>query len=483
MNIPRIPNGFFQLCMKHEYFKRNSILQAHTNICEMIDSGLTRNPELRFPDLEPEFDDPPESSDCPKCEPLAKKFKYDFKESTSATPPESPDSDSDDNETIQWDKDSEGVEGDYEQCTMKKTKWFYEQLAENELEEYSELGEACGAEEIKEIISIRRIIDTPKFKSIHRPIESLRVLIGYRKLVINFHDSYKPTSISYMSSQEGCLVWYDDIAIVEKNLKYQSLAAGDFLYTFEDRNTEFEELEVDFEDYRKCDPPIWPFSSFFWKIDHVWRYWKRKLHIQRFVMKVFYDKDEVHNGQLLLFVFWNKINPEYAMSVKLRIWDASEVCERRGLGAFLNQHFIRYFYGTPLWNGIKTLDIMDERIIVNKILFKNFYSFDTVHMILPQNDFIYLVDGFEEMNQVPRGYKCTFILKKETFNFLRAFKILQLKILHKLKDVPREGVKIVDTKRLKNGMEVMLNELRMEIVFKSVNMFKVPTIPALKSKL
>ncbi|CAL2039076.1 unnamed protein product [Caenorhabditis brenneri] len=117
MSIPQILNGFLQFCIKHEYSERNSIFQEHNNISEMIESGLTRNPQLQFLVLKPEFDKPPESSDLPKCEPVAKKFRIDFG-STSAKPPEGPDSDSDDNETIHWGKNSEDMEDDYKQCAM-----------------------------------------------------------------------------------------------------------------------------------------------------------------------------------------------------------------------------------------------------------------------------------------------------------------------------------------------------------------------------
>lgn len=424
---PQIPEGFLQLCIRHEYFKRNSAQDAHQNVCQMIDSQLTRRAELQLPDLEPEFGaNPQPDPPTPKRDTYRDRYYSENVVSERIPDNEAEDQDSDDSRISE---DSESIsENEPEgQCTLRKAEMLYKKLAKQELKTFMKPGRLMRAvkagrvigilssKDIMEILSIRRIIKTSHFDLIQRPIFYLKTLISYRKLSMDFR-SDATSSIHYMSAREGCLIWYGDTVKVEKTQKYQSVAANDFVYLIRHIDTRLERLEFDIEDYRKWDPPVWPFQSFFGKINNYMRR-RNKIRVCRLFMKVFYNKGLPESGQKVLGAIWNHLRCDILKTVKLRVWDDSEVLERRDLKAKGEGDPLRVVYHSNQWRNIRDLDICDWKIVVDSTDLTNYSKFTVLRVVrmcrLSQKHYEELFESFYK-NIVFRNYlphSCIFMLQ------------------------------------------------------------------------
>ncbi|CAL2039057.1 unnamed protein product [Caenorhabditis brenneri] len=438
MYPPQISDEFLRFAINFEYFKRNSVRDAHLNVCRMIDAAEFN--DRRLPDLKPdelEVDDDP---------PLKRK-RYGGEVNLM----EEEDQGSDDSYM-------EGYRNEFDDvCSMKKIKMTYEELATNELKEYSKKGRKVSGEEILRVLSIREIAKSPIFDSIRRPIRVVEATVGYRKVTIKFcSDATIP--ITFMSSQQKCLIWYGNTLAVGKNSKYQSLAAKTLFYLVKHRDTKLDELEFDVEDYRKWDPPNWPFKLFYSKVGKHLRE-TSNLHVKNFVMKLFYDQGRTENGRAILETVWSRLKYTQLESVTLKVWDAGEVCAKWRIDEFDGEELLTMFHHSHQWRALKRLNILDRLILVEGWNFEYFLTLETLSYQLDTYQFQLLLMLFYQMPG-PGDRTLTFIVD-ETFEFLEAEELLtRMSQNHDEQDelVFWKGVLI-------NGVEVTLDEDSYKVIF------------------
>ncbi|EGT42113.1 hypothetical protein CAEBREN_04390 [Caenorhabditis brenneri] len=269
-----------------------------------------------------------------------------------------------------------------------------------------------AAEDISRILHIRRFT---RINLLHLPIDSVEVTIGWRYIIFDIRHAPTGTynTIQYVSHRDGCRFEHNNISMLVRGVKYQTLAAKDFFYLVRHPNSYLKKLIIGIVNYD--NPRLYPFQSFFWKLSNYFESSDSlKLSVSEFVITTFYENNDGDRARDFIEIFWSKLTPKVLKSAIFRVWDDEHVRHRLQLDVPPDRNLTRNLYHNEQWKHLKELDILDENIVINPAEYTHFTHLDKTRVFLPTSDIDYFhfkeiaVKPNESILCLPNGYVMSF---------------------------------------------------------------------------
>ncbi|EGT33315.1 hypothetical protein CAEBREN_18356 [Caenorhabditis brenneri] len=288
----------------------------------------------------------------------------------------------------------------FDDFTLDFVKETYRILANREFQAIIQfpLG---AAEDISRILHIRRFT---RVYLLHLPIDSVEVTIGWRYIIFDIRHAPTGTynTIQYVSHRDGCRFEHNNISMLVRGVKYQTLAAKDFFYLVRHPNSYLKKLIIGIVNYD--NPRLYPFQSFFWKLSNYFESSDSlKLSVSEFVITTFYFNNDGDRARDFIEIFWSKLTPKVLKSAIFRVWNDEHVRHRLQLPAPSDRNLTRNLYHNEQWKHLKELDILDENIVINPAEYTHFTHLDKTRVFLPTSDIDYL--HFKEIAVVSGPWK------------------------------------------------------------------------------
>ncbi|UMM26750.1 hypothetical protein L5515_010321 [Caenorhabditis briggsae] len=253
-----------EILLHYEYLKQNSARQAHSNLCQMIDSQEVPDPPpspeesevssagyegcVDTPHSRESFSFDPNSVYGPRWDSTPGPLKGTKSEDEVYPPKKNYNEADSDDETMEHDKEDEYEDG-IELRTVNQKFIYSSRMMKSEVKNSSN--------------SLVMLADIPN---------TVKVAITYGKVKLELcplrnmdpQDIVKRYQMEYWRGNGGTWLWYQgDVRFVD-NRKYQELAARDFIRA---TRRELYKLEIDFEEYNGWNLKIYPFTAFFKKLE------------------------------------------------------------------------------------------------------------------------------------------------------------------------------------------------------------------------
>ncbi|CAL2032048.1 unnamed protein product [Caenorhabditis brenneri] len=275
----------------------------------------------------------------------------------------------------------------FDDFTLDFVKETYRILANREFQAIIQfpLG---AAEDISRILHIRRFT---RVYLLHLPIDSVEVTIGWRYIIFDIRHAPTGTynTIQYVSHRDGCRFEHNNISMLVRGVKYQTLAAKDFFYLVRHPHSYLKKLIIGIVNYD--NPRLYPFQSFFWKLSNYFESSDSlKLSVSEFVITTFYFNNDGDRARDFIEIFWSKLTPKVLKSAIFRVWDDEHVRHRLQLDPPSDRNLTRNLYHNEQWKHLKELDILDENIVINPAEYTHFTHLDKTRVYLPTSDIDYL---------------------------------------------------------------------------------------------
>ncbi|CAL2041311.1 unnamed protein product [Caenorhabditis brenneri] len=222
--------------------QQSSTAIAHANVPQLFDSQL--KPAIGFPTFNQSSMINPSSSEGSSKSLKRKSLSIDGAPSSKHQKVTTKDDDEESIELIESNRSFNNVEQNMidlesgasmekDHCSLDKVISLYEKIALSEFRLSEHQDREVTLEEYLEVIDVKRITKTS-----HLPIlrlssdDKFQVLTGYQKTTMNFEckgvNGLVRKSISYMSCQDGCLVWNGSAVRHIEKYDYRTVAAKDF---------------------------------------------------------------------------------------------------------------------------------------------------------------------------------------------------------------------------------------------------------------
>ncbi|EGT53975.1 hypothetical protein CAEBREN_11838 [Caenorhabditis brenneri] len=378
--------GFRELCIRYEYFKRNSVQEAFGNYKDFHQKVAKKGIVDKLPELKPVLnlclvhlhnslnveqpggqpgtqspehrreqpaEQPPEpkavredgldsDSDEHKMEDNlggdqlpaqpSEQPPEQFPEQPSKQPREPKaaredglDSDSDDDEM----NDNLGLNS--KDAGVQMMKSWYQQMAQMEVN-IMMLNDGpqvfVKPDRVYDLLSIQTITDISDLGRKSLPIQHIAVQHSHRKLAIMLGEYDTENSIlEYWSTEGGCLFRCKNKFRFVKGTKYQTLAANHFVWILKNLCVRLEKLSFSARTpcIRRFDPPVWPFRSFFRKTGKQ----KIEICVEDLILEAPKYEGDPEEGVQIFKLILPHVNR--AKSIVLSTWDDTELLQKRNI--------------------------------------------------------------------------------------------------------------------------------------------------------
>ncbi|UMM26755.1 hypothetical protein L5515_010323 [Caenorhabditis briggsae] len=393
------------LYARYEFLKRNPVLEAHRNFCEMLTSEKRDNA----------------SNTLTNCRPVDTTAIMFY--GTCVEKPEevNPEEDSD--------TDSEDLNPPKEQFKVnfhkKDLSKFYEKFYE----------EKHKTESIKNVIAASGVLERLYLRTLSGnfleyvkkskfPISHLRTTRAYGKVKLQFHDKGKKKiqNLEYWRSDKyRTLIWRNYHARLDGSRRFQQLAARNVFQMT--RCTPLDEIEFKTEPYSSWNVAFEPFDKFYYILaDCFLKSLVLKMNAKKFSMDITWSTPQDNNPKKEpLLVLLNLMKPEAIEHIKLRKWDDWHIRENRKTR--IMRHFSRKVRQLEQWRMTRKLDILDKNIQVLPEDYIVGSQAETIRVGLKEKD-VY------ELCELVRQRRFPFFLTmtvNDDFDYLKAVGLLAVK--------------------------------------------------------